>query len=413
MPVSLIPFFSPIAERKVVNQLIEELKHTGAKVLQPSDFIAQSRANPSLLIYDNFLFIGTGGTENLVANFLRDAGIHPPIILLAYEKRNSLPAAMELRAYIAGEGVPARIIHGPLKDLLSRVISWVRYSSIRDRLRGAKIGLLGKPSSWLVASDVDRDAINAKWGLQIEDYSMEDFVKQIEGDSNNLDTTLLEEFIGKSECIEVPEDDVRKALAVTQKISDLVDSTGVDGISVECFTLFDRTGITGCHALSFVNDLDGMVAGCEGDIPATFTMLLAKLITKKPGFMANVTQVDITDNTATFGHCTIPTKVVENYEILTHFETGESVAIRGTLKEQRITILKVFGEDLTQYWVSGGTILGNLRNETGCRTQILVKLDEPASYFLEDSLANHHVICMGDYTEEFREFFAFVLRGLA
>lgn len=93
--------------------------------------------------------------------------------------------------------------------------------------------------------------------------------------------TSVDGFIRNSECFHIPKKDVRKALIVTQKMSELVDSANLDGLSVECFTLFEKTRITGCHISSFLNSLENVVARCEGDIPTIFAILLAKLITKK------------------------------------------------------------------------------------------------------------------------------------
>jgi L-fucose isomerase-like protein len=151
-----------------------------------------------------------------------------------------------------------------------------------------------------------------------------------------------------------------------------------------------------------------LVAGCEGDIPATFTMLLARMLTGLPSFMANVASVDSELNTAVFAHCTVPLSQTEGYEITNHFETGESVGIRGKLPLTEVTVFKVFGEDLGEYWVSSGTIIENLVNDSGCRTQIRVAMDEPVDYFLEESLANHHIIILGDHAQVIAEFFEFL-----
>jgi len=168
------------------------------------------------------------------------------------------------------------------------------------------------------------------------------------------------------------------------------------------------TSISGCYSLSYLNNKEDFVAGCEGDIPATFTMLLSKLLTGTPAFMANVASIDQELNTAVFAHCTIPTSITEKYEITNHYETGMSVGVRGKLPLTEVTVVKVFGENLGIYWVSGGTIIDNLVNDKGCRTQIRVAMDEPVDYFLEESLANHHIIVLGDLQHDFVSFFEFV-----
>ncbi|MHA1290271.1 MAG: fucose isomerase, partial [Candidatus Thorarchaeota archaeon] len=140
----------------------------------------------------------------------------------------------------------------------------------------------------------------------------------------------------------------------------------------------------------------------------TFTMMLSKLLTETPSFMANVASIDQELNSAVFAHCTIPTSITEKYEITNHFETGMSIGVRGKLPLTEVTVVKVFGEDLSDYWVSGGTIIENLVNDTGCRTQIRVAMEEPVDYFLEESLANHHIIVLGDLQHEFEGFFEYV-----
>ena len=212
----------------------------------------------------------------------------------------------------------------------------------------------------------------------------------------------------KAKCQNVTDEAVEKAGIVAQRLNEIREKNELAAITVQCFQLLQDTNISGCYALSYLNDIESFVAGCEGDIPATFTMLLAKMLTGTPSFMANVASVDQSFNTAVFAHCTVPTGIADEYEITNHFETGLSVGIRGSLPLTDVTIVKVFGEDLSKYWISSGTIIDNLVNDKGCRTQIRVALDESVDYFLEESLANHHIIILGDHVEAFTDFFDFM-----
>ena len=124
--------------------------------------------------------------------------------------------------------------------------------------------------------------------------------------------------------------------------------------------------------------------------------------------MANVIDVDMATNSVIFAHCTAPTSLLERYELTTHFESGKSLAIRGKFKQQDVTIAKVFGKDLSEFWVSRGVLTENLAKKQGCRTQIRVTLTEPVNYFLDGALANHHVIVLGDYCRKLQEFFSFI-----
>jgi L-fucose isomerase-like protein len=252
--------------------------------------------------------------------------------------------------------------------------------------------------------------VHKRWGLTIQKYPIAALLSHLDDQLQPEFTPSLERFIKQAVKTNVPPEELMRAGTVAQALTRFIRNHKLDAVTVECFTLLQQTGITGCYALSRVNDLESVVAGCEGDVPTTFTLMLAKLLTGRPAFMANVTDVDLDSNSVVFAHCTVATAVVDTYEITTHFESSKSVAIQGRLKPQPVTVLKVVGEDLSHYWISGGVVIPHQSAANGCRTQVRVKLVEPVSYFLEQSLANHHVLVPGNHAPKLREFFRFVLR---
>jgi len=298
----------------------------------------------------------------------------------------------------------------PLSQLHALLGRWSKYNGIVEFLRGARLGVIGEPSSWLIASHVNPQKVKARWGINIEDIPIDALTKRLPSEISKEFLDRIDSFKSGATCQNVSDDEIEKAGIVAQRLSELTKSEKLDAVTVQCFSLLQDTGISGCYSLSYLNDTEDFVAGCEGDIPATFTMLLARLLTGSPSFMANVASVDQELNTAVFAHCTISTSIIDDYEITNHFETGMSIGIRGKLALTEVTVLKVFGEALNEYWISGGTIIDNLVNDKGCRTQIRVAMDESVDYFLEESLANHHIIIPGDHVQEIIEFFDFINR---
>ncbi len=402
MPVKVIPFFSEITPEERVNGLMSKLSDVHADVTIPLE-------HKTPLNKHSFIFVGSGGTERAMADFIQANEVKDPIILLAHETGNSLPAAMETRAYLQKEGHVARVIHAPLEDILKLIQQWNEFVEIENQIRNSRLGIFGEPSSWLIASNVDPVKVKERWGVTILQFPLTDVTGKLENELTEEGMERVEDFVKSAIGVEVPIEDIQDAGKITQSMVQLVTENKLDAVTLQCFALFEQTEVTGCFALSHLNDVDGLVAGCEGDIPSTFTLMVAKLFTKEAAFMANVVEADEQKNTVVFAHCTTPTDILANYDITTHFETGQSVAVRGEFDEQPVTVLKVFGEDLTDYWVSGGIIVENNVDECGCRTQIRVRLDEPVRYFLDESLANHHVILMGNYSKILEDFFSFVL----
>ncbi len=400
MTINIVPFFSIVSPEGLEEEIVKEFRQEGIRVTKSLEEVSSEEPV--------FLFIGTGGTENDVATFLNKSKLEPPIIILSYDERNSLPASMEIRAYLEKKGIATKIVHKPLIHLKTLLERWSKYSEIKQKLKNSKMGVIGEPSSWLIASDVNPSKVTEKWGLEISSIPITDLTSNLPEKAGSDFEKHVTNFQSCSTSQSVKDEEVAKAGIVAERISKISDENKLDAVTVQCFTLLMDTGISGCFSLSYLNDLENFVAGCEGDIPATFTLLLSKLLTGNPSFMANVASVDQELNTAVFAHCTIPTSITDKYEITNHFETGMSVGVRGKLPLTDVTIVKVFGDDLSEYWVSGGTIIDNLVNDKGCRTQIRVAMDESVDYFLENSLANHHIIVLGDFQDEFIDFFDFV-----
>jgi len=405
MAIRIVTVISSMTPEETKQQLIRDVSVASVHAQSGNDFLKEAKDSPDILDDRIYLFVGTGGTESLISELVSQSGLKPPIVLLSHPGNNSLPAAMETRAYFQQRGLKSRIIHAPLESLRSMIHDWEGFFQAEEEIANSRLGVIGKPSFWLIASQVDEKAVKKRWGTSIESFPI-DIIKQ----NANLDAhqdNRPSEFIDAAKSNLVSDEELSMAGAVVKSLNEIVSKNQLDAVTVECFKLLEDTNISGCHALSQLNDKEGLVAGCEGDIPAAFTMMVAKVLTKKPSFLANVAHVDPKTNSAVFAHCTIATSLTEEYDIMTHFETQKSVAIRGRVSPQRVTVLKIYGNNLSEYWISGGTITENLENEIACRTQIKVKMDKSVDYFLESSLANHHIVVPGDHVRTFHDFLAF------
>jgi L-fucose isomerase-like protein len=407
MPLTVIPFFSDIASPDLVDSHTKKLRESGARILSTEEY-RNERAKGENLPNERLVFyIGCGGSEKHFADLVSEINVKPPLVLFSHQSNNSLPAAMEIRTYLEQNGYYATIIHLPIRELIGKLSTWVEFERHLSTLRSSTLGVVGAPSFWLIASNVDRKAVAERWGLGFKDFNL-DLLKEPLKD----ELQVLDQYLKSAKKVEIPAVDLSKAAMMASRLDNLMESEELTAVTVQCFDFLQNTSVSGCLALSHINNKPGRVAGCEGDIPSTFTMLLARLLTGSPSFMANVTEVDAEENTAVFAHCTVATSLVKEYDFTTHFETNLSVGIRGYFEKQKVTIFKVSGSELLDYWVSSGTVVENLVVDDGCRTQIRVELENDISYFLENSLANHHIVIPGDHVESIEDFFSYIfLRG--
>ncbi|MFX0092665.1 MAG: fucose isomerase [Candidatus Hodarchaeota archaeon] len=405
----IIPFFSPISSESIQAEILSQLALNEEQILSKENYFLGFHPIAGNRYY---LFVGTGGTENDIKEFIERSKLEPPIILLSYNANNSLPAAMELRSYLNSTNIDANIVHGALEELSQLLHKWNGFVQIKRKLADCRMGLIGNPSEWLIASEVDEDEIRKIWGTEIIHIPIEEL---IDLENTQLTDKILkynEKFLKLANEYEVPPSEVEDAALVIEKLLQLIQEYNLNVLTIKCFDLLLKSSITSCYAMSYLND-QGIITGCEGDIPSTFTMFLLNILTGQTPFMANVTHVDSQKNIIYLAHCTVALGVLETYSITTHFESRKSVAIRGQFKTpQDVTILKIGGNDLTKWWTTKGKIIRNLDFTSACRTQIEISIEKPARYFLEESLANHHILVLGDHVKTINEFLNFVLNKL-
>ena len=102
-------------------------------------------------------------------------------------------------------------------------------------------------------------------------------------------------------------------------------------------------------------------------------------------------------NEIVLAHCTVGIAQTEQYIIRSHFETEMGIGIQGILPTGHVTLVKCGGECLDEYYLSTGTLTENTNYINMCRTQVRIKLDTPAEYFLKNPLGNHHILIQGNY----------------
>ena len=342
------------------------------------------------------IFIKSGGVEGKFKQIFKQ--VKGPCLLLSSGLHNSFAASLEIASFLRQKGEKAEIIHGDSDYIARRIKELSKIFEVKSRLASTKLGVIGKPSDWLIASDVDYLKVKDTLGISLIDIEMDELVKEIDQRHHfahlKLNDIKNKGFDSKS---------IDGALKIYNGFKAIVNKYKLDGITVRCFDLLEIYKNSGCLGLSLLND-EGIVAGCEGDIPALISMVILCYLTDEPVFMANPSSIDIDKNEIILAHCTLPLNMTDKFYLKTHFESGIGVGIKGDIKEGGATIFKLSG-DGKNYFVSGGEIIENLNKESLCRTQIRMKVDEDIKYFLQNSLGNHHLICRGDNSKLVREFF--------
>lgn len=347
-------------------------------------------------------FIGSGGVEGAV---IRNFSILPyPITLLTDGVGNSLAATLEIAAWVRSKDMKVNIIHGDVETIIEKVLIHHQAFAAKRALKGKKIGVIGTPSSWLVASHVDYLLAGQRWGMSYQDYSLREVVKRfksITDDEIGVEASLVATHCHS--CTETTPENLLRAMRLYKAIRNMCSDYQLDAVTFSCFSLINELKTTGCLALSLLNE-EGIPAGNEGDLQSIATLLMTKELTHTSGFIANPTFINEKNNEISLAHCTISPSMTENFTLRPYEDTGVGISVQGTMAKGEVTLFKCGGECLDEYFVSSGTLTDNVDDPGAHRTQIKVKLNEPVSYFLKNPLGNHHIIIRGNHTKAIREF---------
>ncbi len=353
------------------------------------------------------VFIKTGGTEHKFKTLfpaLKASG--KPITLLSSGTDNSLPAALEIKYWLTLQGIKnVSLLHGTVESITEKLTERCEYIRIQQSLNQSKAGVVGKPSDWLIASSVDYGKVKEKWGIQLLDIPLEEVVSNVHQVSPSELKQARLHFPGPGSVCGPSEKEVEEAIKIYLAVRKIQKNYGLTALTVRCFDLLESLNNTGCLALAKLND-EGIPAGCEGDIPAMITMIINQLLTGQPGFMVNPSVIE--KDSILFAHCTVPMTLVDSFALKPHFESGRGVAIAGTFSPSPVTITKIMGIDLQQYFALQGRIVPHAPLDRLCRTQVKVIPDQPPGYFLENALGNHHIIGKGHYGARFETLVGFL-----
>ena len=397
MKLNLITFASSLASRESIftdhHELLDAINEK-----YDVQYIFPEELDKPLPEGATMVLAGSGGVEEMVkANIDR---LPPYVVLIADGLKNSLAASLEILSWMRQNDRHGRVLHGPTGFIMQGIGDYVAAHDAIAKLQGKRIGVIGKPSGWLIASNVDYAAMRERWGVEMVDVPLDEVVKGYEAVAADELQDIADEFISKAAGVKEPSrDEVVKAMRLYRSVKGIVERYRLDAFTLNCFDLIPTTRTTGCVALALLNQ-EGIPAGCEGDEQTLLTMLVVQAATGEMTFMANPSK--ILDNAAhemVLAHCTIAPAMTDRYIVRDHYESLSGVAVEGVFDPMDMTVVKCGGASMERYFISKAHLIECTTNPNMCRTQLHLRLDEPLDYFLERSIGNHHVIVRGDHKQ--------------
>ena len=389
MRVKIIELRSDETKGSIVKEFEEALKER----IPDFEIVTEEKT------FDIPLFvIATGGVENQFKSVYKE--YNPPYILMYNEFNNSLPASIEILSFLNREGLKGTLID---VNRITKEEILKSFNPIEE-----KLGLIGKPSDWLIASQYPLELYREKFKINVVYIPIEEAIENFKNVSEVEAKALAFELINNAKNVfNVDLEEVTRGFKFYLSLREIIRNYNLNYVSVRCFDIIKPLDTTGCIALSQLTD-EGFIAGCEGDLPSTISMILLRRVSSKTPFMANVSYIEEKEDSLfiTLAHCTIALSAVNGFNLRTHFETDKGVGIEGFFPRGPVTILRIGGKNLDEGFVVEGEETGTEFSSSRCRTQLKVRIAKKyADYFYKKPLGNHHIVVNGSFKKDIQELF--------
>lgn len=215
------------------------------------------------------------------------------------------------------------------------------------------------------------------------------------------------------EIVEPKEEDIRKGARMYIGMKNLLRNYNAQAITMNCLGMQLIEKDMGYPCLGFVRFNNALLAGvCEADLKSTMTQLIFTYLVGRTGFVVDP-MFDFSNNTLIHAHCVAATKMEgpetepSPYRVRTHLEDNKGVSLQVKMPVgKKVTMARLIGTDYMLY--STGDAIDSPYEERGCRSKLVVKVDNIEKFLYNWSSGLHRVIFYGDYTRDVERYCRFM-----
>jgi len=405
----------PVASQMVDNRVINGLKnYVQEKITKNNEntsikFIDEvmnernwedltSEINRILDDFDGFIIVHlSGGTSRIVLEFLTDLNNIKPFALLALSRYNSLPSALNTRE---------RIIQFLTKEIYIPILyekydleDLFHYFYVADKVLqrydvlflAPTIGVKVQPNFRLV-----RPTRLSRFTKELSDEELDNLLDELRAQVKIEYNGTKEEKIALSL--------YKNLKSAMETFADKYKYDEVKGLAcLDCYYMMRRRGIAPCLAVSLLLR-DGFLIACQRDLSSLFAMLLLKLLTGQPSWIADVSGLNREENSLILSHSCFNLSMATSAEAVLHPITRLPYSVKAEVNmDGKVTLFTI--DPVTEdFDVEVGEIVSlNKYEDTFESTQIEVKLlSTSIKEFLKKSHRGHYIVTWGDWKDDLK-----------
>jgi L-fucose isomerase len=313
-------------------------------------------------------------------------------------------------------GMTHRLFYGRPEDTqtLQEISIYCKAAMAKNRLKKARFGLIGGRAISAYTTAADPNQIKGLFGVEIEHI---DQMIVLEKARSITDASAAEYFALRRErykSFDIPDDVLLKSVKTAIAVEQVIDEYELDMASIKCLGEFINLYTSCCMSVVFASDA-GFTMSCQGDVNATLSMYIIRLLSGEPAFYGDISTVMYSNGEVRMINCgALPTGLAQdtkNIPWVTQYEymgKGRGSCPVFCMKAGDVTfgyIGRVKGE--YQMLIAGGTAFEKSIDEiVSVRTwpQGFATLQGDPRKFYYNLLSNHCVMGYGSLEEELKEF---------
>lgn len=335
--VTVIEGEKPITDEKKVREVIRQFKAEAIDLL--------------------VIQIGTWTADVLAVTIVKELDV--PLLMWAAPERlaGKFPDGMlvgltQIGGTIAKLGKRFKVLYGAPDDkgVLAQINRSLKVVGTAKRLRRARVGLLGHGCPGMSDTTFHEMELRNRIGPEIVHLDLSSFQAAVRNVAAQAAGKVVEKMKTIGRISGATRADMLSSARVYLGLRNLVEEHDLSGIGVKCWPELKGLGIVSpCFALSQLSN-DGVMAGCEGDLTATVSMLILSWLTGRPACLGDLLALDEKENTFSGFHCGAAAFSLADeqagVELRTHSELARvtwkpGVTVEFPLRPGRVTFARI------------------------------------------------------------------------
>ncbi len=209
---------------------------------------------------------------------------------------------------------------------------------------------------------------------------------------------------------DVDQTELERSFRLLCALEDIATEQTADAIAVRCWPeTFTEYGCAACGPMAMMNQ-KGVPSACEADVHGALSSAILGRIAQAPSWMADLVDVDESDDTAVLWHCGLaPISMCDpksDARATVHTNRRKPLLHEFPLRPGRITIARLSTARNANLLISAGAeVLHAPKSFTG--TSGVIRFDRPAGDVLgtimDQALEHHYSLVYGDHREALRQ----------